>query len=258
MKHHILRALIILVFLFSASYSYAAISYDLKISVYDAVKSQILQSLADDPSYSFLEDQHFQAISHICNDIPGRRDSETTNQYFNRNRYYSLALGRFTSKDPIGFNGGYNLYRYVNNNPLIYTDPYGFIGANQIHAMSFGSINNFFKSIDESPSNPKSATLYPVSKSNMSGAVVPIDEVCDCGPFMVQRVSAKLYDTVWDPKYSSKNPVTKTPFTGANVWKSFESVNPSDFYVLGNNIYFPSHMWDFITLRIILRCVPPS
>lgn len=125
MKHHILRALIILVFLFSASYSYAAISYDLKISVYDAVKSQILQSLADDPSYSFLEDQHFQAISHICNDIPGRRDSETTNQYFNRNRYYSPALGRFTSKDPIGFNGGMNLYRYADNNPVLFTDPFG-------------------------------------------------------------------------------------------------------------------------------------
>ncbi|PKK88231.1 MAG: hypothetical protein CVV64_19735 [Candidatus Wallbacteria bacterium HGW-Wallbacteria-1] len=36
----------------------------------------------------------------------GRRHSALTNQYFNRNRYYSPALGRFTSKDPIGFNGG--------------------------------------------------------------------------------------------------------------------------------------------------------
>ena len=30
---------------------------------------------------------------------------------FNRNRYYPPALGRFISKDPIGFNGGMNLYR---------------------------------------------------------------------------------------------------------------------------------------------------
>jgi RHS repeat-associated protein len=48
---------------------------------------------------------------------------------FNRNRYYSPALGRFTSKDPIGFNGGNNLYRYANNNPLIYVDPYGNIAG---------------------------------------------------------------------------------------------------------------------------------
>jgi RHS repeat-associated protein len=59
----------------------------------------------------------------------GRRYSETTSQYFNRNRYYSPALGRFTSKDPIGFNGGNNLYRYANNNPLIYVDPYGNIAG---------------------------------------------------------------------------------------------------------------------------------
>jgi RHS repeat-associated protein len=55
----------------------------------------------------------------------GRRYSEITNQYFNRNRYYSPALGRFISKDPIGFNGGMNLYRYADNNPVLFTDPTG-------------------------------------------------------------------------------------------------------------------------------------
>ncbi|PKK88536.1 MAG: hypothetical protein CVV64_18455, partial [Candidatus Wallbacteria bacterium HGW-Wallbacteria-1] len=55
----------------------------------------------------------------------GRRYSEITNQYFNRNRYYSPALGRFVSKDPIGFAADINLYRYVGNNPLIWVDPSG-------------------------------------------------------------------------------------------------------------------------------------
>lgn len=57
----------------------------------------------------------------------GRRYSDFTSQYFNRNRYYSPALGRFISKDPIGFNGGNNLYRYADNNPALYTDPFGLI-----------------------------------------------------------------------------------------------------------------------------------
>ncbi len=44
---------------------------------------------------------------------------------FNRNRYYNPKVGRFTSRDPIGFNSGNNLWRYCNNNPVSYTDPFG-------------------------------------------------------------------------------------------------------------------------------------
>ncbi len=44
---------------------------------------------------------------------------------FNRNRYYSPALGRFFSKDPVGFFGGDNLWRYADNNPVLFTDPFG-------------------------------------------------------------------------------------------------------------------------------------
>jgi RHS repeat-associated protein len=46
--------------------------------------------------------------------------------YYNRARVYSASLGRFMTKDPIGFNAGdVNLYRYVNNNPVNFTDPSG-------------------------------------------------------------------------------------------------------------------------------------
>jgi RHS repeat-associated protein len=41
------------------------------------------------------------------------------------NRWYDPQLGRFISRDPIGFAGGLNLYGYVGNNPLTFTDPYG-------------------------------------------------------------------------------------------------------------------------------------
>ena len=41
-------------------------------------------------------------------------------------RQYNPNIGRFLQKDPIGFNGGgYNLYRYANNNPIAYSDPSG-------------------------------------------------------------------------------------------------------------------------------------
>lgn len=45
-------------------------------------------------------------------------DGEAGNYYF-RARYYDARIGRFLSEDPIGFTGRkYNLYRYINNNPL--------------------------------------------------------------------------------------------------------------------------------------------
>jgi RHS repeat-associated protein len=42
-----------------------------------------------------------------------------------RNRYYSPALGRFISEDPIGFGGGSNFYAYCGNDPINFTDPLG-------------------------------------------------------------------------------------------------------------------------------------
>jgi len=36
-----------------------------------------------------------------------------------------VSVGAFTSKDPIGFNGGNNLYRYADNNPVLFIDPFG-------------------------------------------------------------------------------------------------------------------------------------
>ena len=44
-------------------------------------------------------------------------------------RTYSPSLGRFIQPDPLGFAGGdTNLYRYVDNNPVVGTDPSGLIG----------------------------------------------------------------------------------------------------------------------------------
>ncbi len=53
-----------------------------------------------------------------------RTDEETGFVYFGR-RYYSPVLARWVTADPIGFDGGPNLYAYVLNSPLTRVDLYG-------------------------------------------------------------------------------------------------------------------------------------
>ncbi len=67
----------------------------------------------------------------ISNSVPNKlwfaareRDAET-GLYYNRGRYYSPEIARFVSEDPIGINGGLNVYSYALNNPVNGTDPTG-------------------------------------------------------------------------------------------------------------------------------------
>jgi len=57
----------------------------------------------------------------------GRRLDALTGLYHYRARAYRDDWGRFLQPDPIGLDGGNNLYAYVGNNPLNGTDPFGLI-----------------------------------------------------------------------------------------------------------------------------------
>ncbi len=58
----------------------------------------------------------------------GRRlDVETALMYY-RARYYDVALGRFTARDPIGYVDGFNLFGYVSGRPIGSVDPLGLQG----------------------------------------------------------------------------------------------------------------------------------
>jgi RHS repeat-associated protein len=55
----------------------------------------------------------------------GRRlDAESGLMYY-RFRFYDTSLGRFISRDPIGYAGGIDLYAYVSNRPAMWPDPLG-------------------------------------------------------------------------------------------------------------------------------------
>ncbi len=47
--------------------------------------------------------------------------------FYYYNRYYSPALGRFISEDPMGVYAGMDFYLFVTNNPSNFLDPFGLI-----------------------------------------------------------------------------------------------------------------------------------
>ena len=54
----------------------------------------------------------------------GQYYDEESGLHYNRFRYYDPEIGRFVSQDPIGLQGGMNLFEYAPN-PIIWVDPWG-------------------------------------------------------------------------------------------------------------------------------------
>jgi RHS repeat-associated protein len=53
------------------------------------------------------------------------RENDNNGLYFYRARYYDPILKRFISEDPIGLAGGWNVYSYVDGDPISFVDPLG-------------------------------------------------------------------------------------------------------------------------------------
>ena len=53
------------------------------------------------------------------------RENDGNGLYYLRGRYYAPAIGRYISRDPVGFAGGFNLYEYAGDDPTNATDVTG-------------------------------------------------------------------------------------------------------------------------------------
>jgi RHS repeat-associated protein len=67
------------------------------------------------------------SVSEFNIRFPGQYFDVETGLHYNRFRYYDPSIGRYVSADPIGQEGGVNLYGYAENNPAKLVDPMGLI-----------------------------------------------------------------------------------------------------------------------------------
>jgi RHS repeat-associated protein len=72
----------------------------------------------------------------------GREYSTATALYNFRARWYAPTLGRWLSKDPIGLEGGLNLYAFCGNNAVNSIDPWGMDDINLYHPVSIARLAN--------------------------------------------------------------------------------------------------------------------
>jgi RHS repeat-associated protein len=68
--------------------------------------------------------------------------AEGNGLYFMRARYYDPEVGRFINKDPIGYEGGMNLFAYAGNNPVNLRDPYGLTWVYQQSTGDWNHVND--------------------------------------------------------------------------------------------------------------------
>ena len=61
--------------------------------------------------------------------FPGQQATDASGMFYNYQREYDPAVGRYSQSDPIGLAGGISNYVYVNSSPVEISDPLGLFEA---------------------------------------------------------------------------------------------------------------------------------
>ncbi len=143
--------------------------------------------------------------------------NEGHNLYHMKARYYDSQLKRFLTKDPIGLDGGMNLYAYADSNPLFFIDPFGLESTINSTSERFNEFGSFAGNTAAAGliiagasiiiPDPSDAVIQPVvaggTALRVAGgflSIVAIPEIIETGTDIIQDID----DLISRAKDSSK------------------------------------------------------
>jgi RHS repeat-associated protein len=169
--------------------------------------------------------------------FPGQYYDAETGLHYNYHRYYDPDLGRYLTPDPIGLDGGSNLFSYAQSNPVNFADYYG-LATNPVQAVYAWYLMNAY-AINK--------VVIQISKDNMTGE----PGVPDIAKYLFNSIYQDIKNCKgFDPSILYRTEVMTTEFISQLIesyWK-FNNPNwrnnPTDPYYDGPEDLKKRYYWE--------------